>query len=175
MIHNALTRWAARRLHARLTRTVIQHRHPDFAIGGENSPYLLRWYLIPRNRFLNVYLHVFLRGDDDRALHDHPWWSASLTLDGAASEVYWHEGRSPIDGLATIAWRPVRVGDVVLRSACFAHRIVLDGPAPYTTLFITGPRVRAWGFWCQRGWRHWKVFTGYADTGDSTKIGRGCE
>jgi hypothetical protein len=47
-------------------------RPPDFVIGGD-SPYMLRWWIIPRNKFFNIYLHRFLRSDDDRALHDHPW------------------------------------------------------------------------------------------------------
>ncbi len=42
-------------------------RKPDFIIGGPENPYLLRWYLIPQNRFFNVYLHKILRSDDDRA------------------------------------------------------------------------------------------------------------
>lgn len=55
-------------------------RKPDFVIGDLSNPYLLRWWVIPRNRFFNVYLHKFLRDDDDRALHDHPWWSMSIIL-----------------------------------------------------------------------------------------------
>jgi hypothetical protein len=48
-------------------------RRPDFIIGGADNPYLLRWWIIPRNRWCNVYLHKILRDDDPRALHDHPW------------------------------------------------------------------------------------------------------
>ena len=40
---------------------------PHFVIGGADDPYMLRWYLIPRNRRFNIYLHKFLRDDDDRA------------------------------------------------------------------------------------------------------------
>lgn len=44
---------------------------------------------------------------------------------------------------------------------------------PAITLFITGPRVREWGFWCPKiGWRHWRVFTDPDNTG---QIGRGCD
>ena len=44
---------------------------PHFLISDQADPYLHRWYVIPRNRFLNLYLHKFLRDDEDRALHDH--------------------------------------------------------------------------------------------------------
>ena len=45
-----------------------------------------RWWVIPRNKWFNVYLHHFLRSDDDRALHDQPWWNLSILLDGEYTE-----------------------------------------------------------------------------------------
>ena len=60
-------------------RKVMARREPDFIIGDN---YLRRWWLIPRNRWLNVYLHEFRASDDDRALHDHPWASCSIILRG---------------------------------------------------------------------------------------------
>jgi hypothetical protein len=41
-------------------------KDPSFVVGGHVDPYLYRWYLIPRNKFLNIYLHKFLRSDDDQ-------------------------------------------------------------------------------------------------------------
>lgn len=150
-------------------------RPPDFVIGGEDNAYLRRWWLIPRNRFFNIYLHHFLRDDDDRALHDHPWPSLSLMLRGLLFEIY--RGG---DGETT---RYVKPGDVVFRKASFAHRLELtnahrlEAAKQYRhlgawTLFITGPRVREWGFHYPNGWRHWKDFTA---AGDSSKVGRGCD
>ncbi|MDZ7823006.1 MAG: hypothetical protein U5K75_02470 [Ahrensia sp.] len=60
---------------------------PDLIIGGAEDPYMRRWFIIPRNRWFNIYLHEIVRSDDDRALHDHPWWSLSLVLDGQMLEV----------------------------------------------------------------------------------------
>jgi len=34
--------------------------HPHQIIG-DGSPYMLRWFVIPKNRWLNVYVHKFLR------------------------------------------------------------------------------------------------------------------
>lgn len=70
-------------------------REPDFIIGGAADPYVRRWWLIPRNPVLNVYLHEFLRSDDDLALHDHPWWNASLLLWGTYTEHTIAAGGSP--------------------------------------------------------------------------------
>ena len=46
-------------------------RPPDRIIGGKDNPYLLRWHVVPRNPQQNIYLHHFLRSDDDRALHSN--------------------------------------------------------------------------------------------------------
>lgn len=142
-------------------------RLPDFVIGpggNDAEDYLRRWWVIPRNRFFNVYLHNFRRSDDDRALHDHPWWNVSILLSGAYTE-------------HTIAAGGVnrriiyRAGDIKPRGAKSAHRVELHA-GPVWTLFITGPVLRAWGFHCPAGWRPWQQFV---DGRDSGKIGRGCD
>ena len=151
----------AHRIIARCTR-----RSPDFVIGGADRPYLLRWFVIPRNRFFNVYLHQFLRSDDDRALHDHPWANLSILLHGSYLE-------HTIDAGGIEQCRLLSQGDVRVRlSGKFAHRVELfDGPC--WTLFITGPRYRQWGFHCPKaGWVHWERFTAAHDSGS---IGRGCD
>lgn len=141
-------------------------RQPDFVIGELSDPYLLRWWVIPRNRWFNIYLHNIVRSDDDRALHDHPWWSCSIVLKGG----YWEI----VPGLHQY-WR--WPGSIVFRRAKSLHRLALErltGPAEAAscwTLFITGPRVREWGFQCPQGWVHWRDFTA-GKNGET--IGRGC-
>lgn len=122
----------------------------------DGKPYLVRWHIIPRNRFFNIYLHKFVNDDDDRALHDHPWASLSFILknrDGlveVTKEVSTEE--VSFDAFAT----PPRL---YFRRATFAHRLMLVNGAPVWTLFITGSRVREWGFHCPKGWRHWRTMT----------------
>lgn len=159
------------------------HRDADFAIGGRDNPYLLRWWLTPWSRLYRrvpeerrtrwqrfvvslpgIYLHWVLRSDDDRALHDHPWWNASLLLRGS-----YVEHKIAAGG---VHYRTrVNAGDVVLRTARAAHRLEIDA-GPCWSLFFFGPRVRDWGFHCKTGWVHWRVFTNAADGGAT--IGRGC-
>ena len=78
----------AARLFKHLHARTAAIRPPDFIVGADDpvGPYLRRWYLLPRNRVLNVYLHQFLRDDDDRALHDHPWAWLSVLLSGSYIE-----------------------------------------------------------------------------------------
>jgi hypothetical protein len=149
------------------------HRPPDFKVGNPDAPYMLRWHILPRNRWFNIYLHQFLRDDDDRALHDHPWHSLSIILRGGY-----------IEHLPGRQKKRRKAGRCVFRRAEQAHRIELhrdfmpwmgngaSSPKPAWTLFITGPRLRDWGFHCPNGWRHWKEFAAPHDRG---QIGRGCD
>lgn len=71
---------------ARLLYLHVACKRPADQYIGE-GPYMLRWWLFgtskkrddygnpqPRRPFgWSFYLHIFLRSDDDRALHDHPW------------------------------------------------------------------------------------------------------
>jgi hypothetical protein len=142
----------------------ILKRPPDRVI---NDNYLLRWHIIPRNRFLNIYLHCFLGSDDDRALHDHPWWSVSFLLKGRIIE---HTEDYGYQGQVIKLSRSVRRFIPKLRAAKHAHRIELTGDKAWT-LFITGPKVRTWGVYCPKGWVPWRQFTD--PTGNH--IGRGCD
>lgn len=156
---------------------MLFYRSPDFVIGKPGSPYMRRWYVIPHNRWFNIYLHNIVRSDDDRALHDHPWWNVSIVLRGG----YW-EVMPP--------WRPLypdmcldlfhapktvrvrrRPGSIVFRRACDAHRLEVAEGASCWSLFITGPKLREWGFWCPQGWKVWTQFVDMTNTG---AIGPGC-
>lgn len=142
-----------------------QRRAPDFVIGDTARPYMLRWWIIPRNQIFNIYLHDIQRSDDDRAKHDHPWPSLSYMIAGELGEHYDHKKGE--------RFRILIAGDWVWRPANFAHRLeVLHRTAGATTLFITGPKVREWGFHCPKGWRHW---TEFVKPGQKGQVGRGCE
>jgi hypothetical protein len=139
---------------------IAQSRKPDVVIGGHDDPYLYRWWVIPRNRFFNVYLHCFMRSDDDRAHHSHPWlFNFSWLLCN-------HYQEHTPNGVVLR-----EQGAMKLRWGAAWHRIELVN-GPCWTLFITGPHVRQWGFQCPQGFVHWRQFTAPHDAG---QIGRGCE
>jgi hypothetical protein len=142
---------------------VAASRPPDFIIGGVDDPYLKRWWIIPRNRVFNIYLHQFLRSDEDRAHHDHPWTNLSIVLRGEYTE---HSIKA-----GGVIIRTVRkAGAIKLRRAVAAHRIELHAGECWT-LFITGPVVRLWGFHCPAGWRRWQDFVAE----NPGEIGKGCD
>lgn len=179
-----LSKRRTERLAARLIARALS-RPPDFIVGGRLDPYLLRWYLTPWRHWHrqaaecptpwnrvkgwlgfvlpSVYLHCFMRSDDDLALHDHPWWWCSILLRGRYVEHTIKRGGINVR-------RERRTGSVKISGPWRAHRVELvDGHC--WTLFIIGPRVRNWGFHCPRGWVPWQQFTAADDPGS---IGRGC-
>ena len=140
---------------------IAASRQPDFIVGDN---YLRRWWVIPRNKIFNIYLHQFLHSDEDRALHDHPWWNLSILLEGEYTE------ETILNG--GVHRKTVRKAPTFkFRFASSAHRIELHA-GPCWTLFITGPIIRRWGFHCPNGWRYWKDFVNPVNTG---KVGRGCD
>lgn len=161
MIRAAILRWA-------------RARKPNFVIGGHEDPYLLRWWLIPRNPIFNIYVHQFLRSDDDRALHTHPWlFNLSWLLEG--NYIKWVPSGATKNPLHPVC-NFLRAGQWKFRWGAAPHRVQLHratGPEiPCWTVFITGPRVREWGFHCEKGWIHWERFTAKGDPGATEK---GCD
>jgi hypothetical protein len=148
----------------------VSARAPDFVIGPPGNPYMLRWYLLPYNRFTkrigNVYLHKICRSDDDRALHDHPWASCSFILSG------WYIEHTIAAG-GVHKQRMMQEGDFTFRRARTAHRLQVPLDDPAWTLFFVGPKIREWGFHCPNGWRHNDDYAVATEQGNM--IGRGCD
>jgi hypothetical protein len=136
---DAMARWARR---------IFAAREPDVTLVLDGRPYLRRWWVVPRNDVMNVYLHEFVGSDEPRALHDHRGDNVSWLLDGSYLE-------HTVDGIFTR-----NAG--VARRATDLHRVELIGGRPVISLFFIGPIVRDWGFQCgeRRGrwWVPWKVF-----------------
>lgn len=167
----------------------IDQRPPDERIGDQDDPYMLRWFVQRKYRLFdtqagdllrrlwcvdgrqleNAYVHRFIRSDDDRALHDHPWPWVTMLLDGC----YWeHLPADPNDPAGPTKRERRSPGDIVVRrDAARPHRIEIDERCPVTTLFLTAEKTREWGFWCSQGWRHWRDFVALDELGRT----RGCD
>jgi len=143
------------------------------------SPYLVRYYIFlkEREKFpFNVFLHNFLRSDPDD-LHDHPWPWATLILKGGYWEwipVFREEIEDAFAGVNTsteniIGERKVWRGAWTFRSniAESYHRIELEPGVDCWTLFMTGKRIREWGFLTHKNWLSstfkWIRFDRYID------------
>lgn len=134
-------------------------RNPDLIVGAEDDPYLKRWWVIPRNRFFNIYLHHMLRPDRD-VLHDHPWWNLSIVLKGGYIET------TPTSKVARLP------GSIVFRFAKALHSLAPLGDGCWS-LFFTGPRFRVWGFDCPKGWVPHTQFKAYSSGVSGERVDEG--
>lgn len=184
-------RWIDRKIdefirHVRDRNPVGVNPNNPIAIGGIENPTYWRWFVWPRNRFVNCYLHNFLR-DDEEDLHDHRMVNVSVVLSriGYSEELYF---RQPVEGhpLPSTYMRAVRFLRPRLRFPSTPHRVVLyndafDKPQAIWSLFIGFPHWRDWGFWCPgNGSARWVPWQKYVLGSDPTNsdygtVGRGCE
>lgn len=137
-------------------------RKPDLVIGPRDAPQTLRWHLF-RWRGIQVSLHRWVRSDSDRALHDHSAGSVSILLTGCYRDWLSHSWEKP-------RWKFCIPLVPYYRSARTAHRVELTH-GPLWTLWIRFKPRRSWGFYCPKGWVHWRDFV---DSRDIGQVGRGC-
>lgn len=129
----------------------------------ERDPYLMRWYVFRRESFA-IFIHKFVRSDEDRALHDHPWAFIVVPLWRGYIE---HSDREcpcfacqnhPCMAPERIPVKK-RVWPIIgtrFRSATYRHRVELLDKKPAWSLFFRFKRIREWGFWPKEGFMDWK-------------------
>ena len=159
-------------------RWLITQWYPLKIITGRSNyePYLYRWALRKRPDGGHDYLHFFVRGDDDEALHSHPWTGHStilawgyreerrvpmkMTGDAVPMEYWWDwnwldvmlkRNKAVEAGKRTghiVLSRSFRfLDDNTLEAETF-HRVDLLHPKKGCwTLFRTGPFEKPWAFW----------------------------
>lgn len=128
----------------------------DGPTGPEN--YLERFYILS-TPWLGIYLHRFWSSDDD-GLHDHPWNSASILLNGSYLEEQPERQSVPYGATIVRLRRPLHP-IIKLRTKYDAHRITVpENEKGAWSLFIRfGLKRRKWGFYRQRGWEAAEVQT----------------
>lgn len=132
-------------------------------IGPADRPYMVRYILFRWAHLPRVYVHKFMRSDDERAPHNHPWWFVSLVLRGHYLEYNDRPPNPHVRKRFSVGFRGL---DTFHRVALpNGHRYVGNGrykygPIPCWTLVVTGPDVRGWGFRCPSGVVPWREFDG---------------
>lgn len=109
--------------------TIVDQCNPEL------GPLMIRYYLTPKVFGLRLVVHKFLRSDNDRHFHDHPWNFISLILNGC---YYEHQP----DGVFRRA-----AGSVLKRPKYHRHWVELLGKTPVYTIVLLWGRRRDWGFW----------------------------
>lgn len=114
------------------------------------APYLVRLTFFTI-KGISLKLHVILKSDEDRALHDHPWWFVTCILCNG------YKDHTP-EGV-----HERKPGNIVFHSAKFTHRVELRDNIPAVTLVLTGVKTREWGFFTKAGWVEWFKFNSGRD------------
>lgn len=125
-------------------------------IGPPECPIMRRWIL--QTPLGSVRLHHFVRPDDQRHLHDHPWWFITLVLKGGYTDITMIDGVKHQDVL--------KPGSIRFRPSHHTH--IVDTQNSWT-LVITGRLRRKWGFWTEHGFepvRDYFAKFGYAPCED---------
>lgn len=137
---------------------IISERDPNQIIARNGDTYLNRWMLgrkmqVPKyenpydfvryglmsSEIENIYIHQFVRGDREDP-HCHPWPNISIIIDGYYTEHIYDIDSNFIESIHAMP------GDIIFRQANAVHAIV--DASPYcTTLFISGPKEKDWGFY----------------------------
>jgi hypothetical protein len=165
-----------RRLRAPTTREenslwhkAITAPYGGIVIGREDQPYLLRAYLLPervgKTSMPGMYLHYFVRGDDDPNPHNHPWLSAkSLILTGGYTEQRLNtDGGYLVQKFLPGSWNTIH-------SSTY-HKVELLYPElGCWTAMTTAPRIKPsdgydWGFFDMDQRKHipWKEYPATSD------------
>jgi hypothetical protein len=159
----------------------VRDTKPKIPIGPDpENPTYWRFFVIPRNRWLNLYLHSW-HGDDPQHHHDHRAANISFLLTGPYSEERFI--RYPREGLPLPNTKIVNTLKLLprFRFAATPHRVVLfrdaaGEPKTCWSLFIKFPDTRDWGFWTPTGplgtakWIPWQQYT---QGDDPTGLGYG--
>lgn len=106
--------------------------------------YLYRWYVIRTEPFA-LFVHRFVRSDEDRALHDHPWNFIVIPI--------WRGYREHnVKGVR----RVLPILGIRYRRARYRHKVELIDGKPAWSLFIRFRYRRVWGFWPKEGFKNWR-------------------
>ncbi|MHB8602160.1 MAG: hypothetical protein ACYC9R_05935 [Nitrosotalea sp.] len=108
-------------------------RTPYFHLDEYMERYWLlqpAWYTFG----IGIRLHIILRSDKGRHLHDHPWWWIAWLLEGSYHEV----------DLNGTHW--IKEGSIRSHTTEYFHRLEINGYPRVVSLFIMGPRKQMWGF-----------------------------
>lgn len=108
-------------------------------LGKIECPYAYRWVFIFFGYAIRI--HKWLRSDDARYLHDHPWWFYTFVLKGSYTDVYEdNDGTRKEDHLKRFDFR--------YRSSSHKHYVKVPKEGCITILF-TGKPIRKWGFYIE--------------------------
>jgi len=133
----------------------------------EAGPLLIRWHLLRLWSGRALMLHCFLRSDNARHYHDHPWSFKTLLL----SPYVEHTPKLPPKHAPFDAATAVDIAayhqrfSFLHRPAQWLHWVQTIQPLTWTLVYH-GPGGRQWGFITEKGWVPWDRYTVHYPCGE---------
>lgn len=123
-------------------------------VGVDGSTFLERYKVLDLGPALGrLFLHRFRRGDEDRELHNHPWWGLSLVLVGGYLEErrVWAAGGERVEtrrlrpGALNLIASPLRASSDTRPPWPYTPRVALSADSPVSLVLAarTLPETRA--------------------------------
>lgn len=111
-------------------------------LGEPECPYAYRWVF--NFGLLSLRIHKWIRSDDKRFFHDHPWGFVTFVLRGYYTDV--HPGQFSDDVGEDNEREILSTGSIRYRPARFRHYVEVPECGALTFL-ICGPKIQEWGYW----------------------------
>jgi hypothetical protein len=113
----------------------------------EGELHFQRWRLL-QTPLGSVYIHRIFKADQDKHCHDHPWSFVSVMLSGSYG----------IGNPNNASCRYYSAPAVSVNKSTKFHKIAQVVKGPLTTLVLTGPKNREWGYSVDGEWMHHKEY-----------------
>ena len=120
-------------------------------LGKPECPYLYRWVLVLFGYSIRV--HRWIRSDDKRYFHDHPWPFITVVLKGDYTDVSpssgGYAGRNgyfTLHNKEIVLKENLSFGTIKYRKSNHKHYVEVPKNGCWTLLFCGRPN-RKWGFW----------------------------
>ena len=143
-----------------------------FGQNPQKSAYLVR-YILFKSKYTSIYIHRFLRSDDDSP-HDHPWPFLTYVVTGGYYEYLYDTSVSKHENNQYTSYWNYKYdfrypGSIAFRKPTDIHRVfvmeeysIIERHKAPLTICLIGPRIRRWGFWdlSENGavWIDWRKY-----------------
>jgi hypothetical protein len=134
-------------------------------VNCDRDAYLFRWYVFKTKR-ITLFIHKFIRSDEDRALHDHPWsflvipiWQGYIEHSDLPCGCFMCRNHPTMPPYRMTVKR--RVWPILgsrFRHGTYRHRVELIEDKPAWSLFFHFTEFRDWGFHMPDGFVQWAKF-----------------
>jgi hypothetical protein len=122
-------------------------------LGHQECPYMYRW--IWNLGLFSIRVHKWIRSDDKRHFHNHPWNFLTFVIKGSYTDVSLNTSNGEV------TWDKLKRFSIRYRPASHMHYVDVPKEGAWT-IMITGPKAQKWGFWVNNHlWRPLRFFHKY--------------